>query len=71
MTLAEAIALLEALNSTATVITKIVEDLQAKGHPADAPLPPEHQVSITAAIAAVANASADAQWDADHASSGG
>jgi hypothetical protein len=71
VTLATALAILGALNGSAEVILKITEMLKASGHSLDTPLPPEHLAAILASLDATVATIPDAEWDADHANSGG
>lgn len=73
-------ALLTALASSTSAITKIIEDLRAAGHPETAPLPPATMDAIHAALTSAGNipdetliaagAAADAidSWAVNHAS---
>lgn len=81
MTLATAIALLSALTGVANLLEKIIEDRRAAGHPDNAPLSPEHQDAIFAAIKNAAEgipkehqeaiSTALDTWDETHSPEGG
>lgn len=68
MTPLQVLQLVSALYTAATDAKKVVDDLKAKGHMDNVPIPPEHEQKIQDILNSLP---IDTEWNQDHENSGG